>query len=148
LVRICWVTRRYTVAMRLFRVILPVEDIEQATRFYRAILSDEGERVSSGRHYFDCDGVLLALWDPCADGDPEFPGPNPAHIYLSTHEPLETVRQRAIGAGAVPDPQRGSITRQPWGERSFYVSDPWGNPVCIVEYGTEYRGGPFPQVTT
>jgi len=135
------------VCMRVFRVILPVEDIEEATRFYGTLLATDGERVTSGRHYFDCDGVLLACWDPPADGDPAFPGPNPGHVYLSTDEPLETVRQRAIDAGAVPDSARGSITRQPWGECSFYARDPWGNPFCIVESGTEYRGGSFTPIT-
>jgi hypothetical protein len=28
----------------------------------------------------------------------------------------------------------------PWGERSFYAEDPWGNPLCFVEEGTFYRG--------
>lgn len=129
--------------MRTFRVILPVEDIEGATRFYATLLAVAGERVTSGRHYFDCDGVLLACWDPFADGDPAFPGPNHGPVYLSTTEPLETIHQRATDAGAVLDPVRGSITRQPWGERSFYARDPWGNPFCIVESGTEYRGGSF-----
>ncbi len=67
----------YTVCMRVFRVIVPVEDIEEATRFYGTLLAADGERVTSGRHYFDCDGVLLACWDPRADGDRTFPGPNP-----------------------------------------------------------------------
>ncbi len=129
--------------MRAFRVILPVEDIDRATRFYATLLALDGERVTSGRHYFDCDGVLLACWDPLADGDPAFSGPNPGRVYLSTSEPLEIVRQRAVEAGAVPDAARGSIARQPWGERSFYARDPWGNPFCIVQSGTEYRGGSF-----
>jgi len=137
----------YTVCMRVFRVILPVEDIEEATRLYGTLLAADGERVTSGRHYFDCDGVLLACWDPRADGDRTFPGPNPGHVYLSTNEPLETVRQRAVDAGAVPDSTRGSITRQPWGEHSFYARDPWGNPFCIVASGTEYRGGSFTPIT-
>jgi hypothetical protein len=28
----------------------------------------------------------------------------------------------------------------PWGERSFYVEDPWKNPLCFVEEGTVYTG--------
>jgi hypothetical protein len=42
-----------------------------------------------------------------------------------------------------PDPTRGAIARQPWGERSFYARDLWGNPFCIVQTGTEYRGRDF-----
>ncbi|MGI8712660.1 MAG: VOC family protein [Solirubrobacteraceae bacterium] len=48
-----------------------------------------------------------------------------------------------IDAGAVLDETRGAIARQPWGERSFYARDPWGNPFAVVESGTEYRGGDF-----
>lgn len=130
--------------MQLFRVILPVADIEAATAFYQQVLGGQpGERVTSGRHYFDCGGVLLACWDPLADGDPENPGPNPGHIYLSTGEPLETVRARAVVAGAIADDFRGAVGTRPWGERSFYARDPWGNRFCVVESGTEYRGGAF-----
>jgi catechol 2,3-dioxygenase-like lactoylglutathione lyase family enzyme len=129
--------------MRIFRVIVPVEDIDAATKFYGSLLCASGERVTSGRHYFDCDGVLLACWDARADGDPGFPGPNAGRVYLSTSEPLEAVRRRAIAAGAFPDARRGAIASQPWGERSFYARDPWGNPFCVAESGTEYRGGAF-----
>ncbi len=129
--------------MRIFRVIVPVKDINAATQFYGALLGISGERVTSGRHYFHCDGVLLACWDALADGDLAFPGPNQGHVYLSTSEPLETVRQRAINAGATPDQTRGTIARQPWGERSFYARDPWNNPFCVIESGTEYHGGDF-----
>jgi uncharacterized glyoxalase superfamily protein PhnB len=64
-------------------------------------------------------------------------------VYLATEEPLETVRRRALDAGAVPDPGYGTIADRPWGERSFYARDPWGNPFSFVAAGTEYRGGGF-----
>jgi hypothetical protein len=28
--------------------------------------------------------------------------------------------------------------QRPWGERSFYVVDPWGNDLCFCENGTLY----------
>ena len=34
----------------------------------------------------------------------------------------------------------GGIVVRPWGERSFYVEDPWKNPLCFVEEGTVYTG--------
>ncbi len=130
--------------MELFRVVLPVEDIDAAAAFWGAVLGGvAGERVTGGRHYFDCGATLLACWDAVADGDPHFPGPNPGTVYLSTTEALATVRDRAVGAGAVPDEQRGDIDRRPWGEQSFYARDPWGNRFCVVATGTEYRGGEF-----
>jgi len=129
--------------MHLFRVIVPVEDIERAAAFYSHLLDMAGERVTSGRHYFDCEGVILACWDPRADGDPAFPGPNHGHVYLATAQDLNAVRARALADGAVPDAQRGEVARQPWGESSFYARDPWGNPFCVVARGSEYRGGDF-----
>lgn len=129
--------------MKLFRVIVPVSDIDAAADFYSDLLDTPGERVSSGRHYFDCDGTVLAVLDPLADGDATPLEPNQEQVYLATTELLEQVRQRAIDAGAVPDTALGEIDVRPWGERSFYIRDPWENPVCLVEHGTEYLGGKF-----
>ena len=55
----------------LYRVIHPVKDIEIAARFYSEVLDASGERISPGRHYFDCEGTILACYDPIADGDAE-----------------------------------------------------------------------------
>lgn len=129
--------------MKLFRVIVPVGDIDAGAVFYGAVLHARGERVTSGRHYFDCGGTLLACLDAVADGDPEPLASNSGHVYLSTDEPLEDVRDRAARAGAMFDDERGEIGRQPWGERSFYARDPWGNPFCVVEADSEYLGGSF-----
>jgi len=56
---------------RLYRIILPVPDIEGASAFYGSVLGMPGQRVSPGRHYFDCGGTILACYDPVADGDGE-----------------------------------------------------------------------------
>jgi len=45
--------------MRLYRVIVRVLDLDAASRFYASLLDDPGERVTSGRHYFDCGGTIL-----------------------------------------------------------------------------------------
>ena len=58
--------------MSLYRVIVPVTDIEQAARFYSEVLGDPGRRVSGGRHYFGADkagGAILACYSPKEDGD-------------------------------------------------------------------------------
>jgi hypothetical protein len=34
----------------------------------------------------------------------------------------------------------GEPVVRPWGENSFYVDDPTGNPLCFVEAGTIYAG--------
>jgi uncharacterized glyoxalase superfamily protein PhnB len=130
----------------LFRIIVPVTSIEAAASFYRQVLDEPGRRVSPGRHYFDCGGTILACYDPHADGDGYEARPLPEPIYLAVDD-LDGTFARAQAAGAtfasdvVPDVgPLGAIAHRPWGERSFYVSDPFGNPLCFVARGTEFTG--------
>src|SRR6476659_8096524 len=97
---------------RLFRVILPVGDIEAAARFYGHVLDIPGRRVSSGRHYFDCGGTILACYDALADGDPGPVGPNPQHVYFSVDD-LYAAHTRAEQAGCR---ELTGIEVRPWGE--------------------------------
>jgi len=138
-----------TSSIRLFRVIMPVTNIDDAAKFYSALLDQPGFRVSKGRHYFDCGGVILAVYDAAADGDRAAVRSNPEHVYFAVPD-LEAVFERAetvgglskeTGDGALP---MGSIARRPWGERSFYMHDPSGNPLCFVDEQSVYRGGPPP----
>ncbi|MEX2210971.1 MAG: VOC family protein [Gaiellaceae bacterium] len=123
-------------APRLFRVILPVSDIDQAAEFYGRVLGSPGVRVSGGRHYFDCGGTILACFDPLADGNAEPLGPNPDYVYFAVDD-LEAVHERARAAGCR---ELTPIETQPWGERSFYGRDPYGNPVCFVDEETTFTG--------
>jgi hypothetical protein len=104
-------------------VIVPVGDIERATRFYQALLADAGRRVSSGRHYFDCGGTILACYDPRADGDDFDARANQEHLYFAV-EHLENVFVRARSAMADSGGRVDErIETRPWRERSFYMSD-------------------------
>ena len=123
--------------VRLFRVILPVSDIESATEFYAVLFGINGQRVSPGRHYFDCGGTILACFDPRADGDDFDPTPNPDHVYFAVGD-LDACYERAKGLSCVPLDQ--GICVQPWGERSFYAMDPFGNPFCVVDEATLFTG--------
>jgi catechol 2,3-dioxygenase-like lactoylglutathione lyase family enzyme len=134
-------------SMRLFRVILPVADIEPAATFYAELLDQPGMRVSGGRHYFPCGDVVLALYSPRGDGDPREPRPNWDHVYFAVDD-IEAVYRRAqklgglatfVGDGGIP---MGEIARRPWGERSFYMADPFGNPLCFVDGKTLFTGPP------
>jgi catechol 2,3-dioxygenase-like lactoylglutathione lyase family enzyme len=121
----------------LFRVILPVSDIEAAASFYSDVLGMPGERVSPGRHYFACGGTILACYEAVADADPEPVGPNPQHVYFSVDD-LEATRGRVARRSA------GDVTPievRPWGERSFYAKDPFGNPICFVDSRTLFTAG-------
>jgi uncharacterized glyoxalase superfamily protein PhnB len=122
---------------RLFRVILPVSDIGRAQQFYGALLEAAGTRVSPGRHYFGCEGVILACFDPRADGDAWDAKPNPDHVYFSVND-LDAACERARKAGAAIT---RAIETQPWGERSFYCTDPFGNKLCFVDSETLFTAG-------
>ena len=124
-------------APRLFRAILPVTDIEQATAFYSRLLDIPGERVWVNRHYFDCGGTILACVDPQhGEGSRGFTH-NPEHIYFAVAD-LEAVYEQAKQAGC--QWLEGGIREREWGERSFYAEDPFGNPICFVDEATVYTG--------
>jgi catechol 2,3-dioxygenase-like lactoylglutathione lyase family enzyme len=131
----------------LFRVIVPADDLETSVRFYSALLDQPGMRVSGGRHYFRCGAVTVAVYNPSGDDDRTQPRPNFGHIYFSTDD-LDAYFTRAqqvgglsreMGDGALP---MGEIAKRPWGERSFYVDDPFGNPLCFVDAATVFKGPP------
>ena len=123
---------------RLYRVILPVSDIEAATSFYRQLLGQSGKRVSRGRHYFDCGGTILACFDPRADGDGFDARPNPDHLYFAV-EDVEAALRRAQSLPCREIDRQ--VKTQPWGERCFYAQDPFGNPICMVDERTVFTGG-------
>ena len=132
-------------ASRLYRIIMPVADLDPAQRFYATLLDQEGVRVSPGRHYFACGDVTLALYSPAGDGDDRQPHPNFDHVYFAVDD-LPRVFQRAervgglspeIGDGGLP---MGQIAVRPWGDRSFYLRDPFGNPLCFVDAATLFTG--------
>ena len=131
-------TERYMASARLFRVIVPVSSIEEATVFYSALLDQPGRRISPGRHYFGCGGVILACFDPRADGDPWEATPNPDHVCFAVEDLEDYIRR-------VREQPNSTILRpievQPWGERSFYCKDPFGNKLCFVEENTKFTGG-------
>jgi predicted enzyme related to lactoylglutathione lyase len=126
--------------MRLFRVIVPVSDIDEAARFYETLIGTPGQRVSSGRHYIDCEGTILALFSPREDTDPWDARPNPEPVYFAVDD-LAAVERRATALAARVD---SPIQVQPWGERSFYLRDPYDNRLCMVDAGTLFTGLPDP----
>ena len=130
-------------APRLFRIILQVPDLDQAEQFYGELLGDKGRRIPrASRHYIDCGPVILALVDVTADGDT--PKPLPDNIYFAVAN-LDAVYARAkslncLSTEDVHGVSAGEIVVRPWGERSFYVIDPWGNKLCFVDETTLFTG--------
>lgn len=125
---------------KLYRVILPVSNIEQATIFYGQLMEAPGQRVSPGRHYFDCGGTILACYDPAADGDSLGEGwrfhPK-QYLYFAVAD-LDACFDRAKDAGCGELDKE--IAKMPWGERMFYAKDPFGNPICFVDENTLFTG--------
>lgn len=127
----------------LFRLILQVDDLDKAAEFYAKLMGDPGRRIpGASRHYIDCGPVILALVDVTAGGDEAKPIPD--YIYFAVGD-LERLHAQAIeldclstedvhGAGA------GEMVVRPWGERSFYVHDPWSNGLCFVDETTLFTG--------
>jgi len=128
---------------KMFRVTLQVADLDQASAFYAKLLDDQGRRIPRGsRHYFDCGPVILALVDVSA-GKLE-PKPIPDYIYFAVSN-LDAVYERAkamncLAKGDVHGEASGGIVKRPWGERSFYAEDPWGNGLCFVDESTLFTG--------
>jgi catechol 2,3-dioxygenase-like lactoylglutathione lyase family enzyme len=125
---------------KIFRVTIEVADLDKAAAFYGKLLGTDGKRHPGARHYFDCGGVILAVLDPSRGG--LTPTPGPKSLYFAVGD-VGAVHARAKQLGAlapykVHGEDAGAVIERPWGEKSFYVVDPWGNDLCFVEDGTLY----------
>jgi hypothetical protein len=89
--------------------------------------------------------VILALVDVNGEGIPGLePKPLPDYIYFAVSD-AEAVHQRArelqcLSTDDVHGESAGDLVKRPWGERSFYVHDPWGNGLCFVDENTLFTG--------
>jgi catechol 2,3-dioxygenase-like lactoylglutathione lyase family enzyme len=124
-------------APAIFRIFAPVTDLAKGIDFYQRLLNDDGRVIRGGRHYFDCGAVILAIVEnsgpPVAD-----------HIYFAVPN-LESIHTRAkelgcLETGEVHGASAGKMILRPWGERSFYVRDPFGNGLCFVDEKTLFTG--------
>ena len=128
-------------APSLYRIILQVDDLDKAENFYGTLLGDRGRRIHrGGRH---CGPVILALVDVAGEGT-DRPTPLPDFIYFSVAD-LEQFHDRAKQLNCLSDEDvhgdsAGEIVKRPWGERSFYTHDPWGNGLCFVDENTLFTG--------
>ena len=121
----------------IFRIFIPVTDFDAAMHFYKTLFDDEGRPVHRGRHYFQCGPVIFAVIEnngtPIGD-----------HVYFSTGD-LESFFERAKQLDCLEDNDvhgspSGEINVRPWGERSFYARDPFGNGLCFVDEATLFTG--------
>jgi catechol 2,3-dioxygenase-like lactoylglutathione lyase family enzyme len=125
---------------KVFRITLEVGDLEHATRLYAELFGQEGQRHPGARHYFDCGGVIVAVLDVSRGG--MLPTPGPKSLFFAVDD-VDAIHERAehldvLAPYDVHGEAAGTVTTRPWGERSFYVVDPWGNDLCFCENGTLY----------
>ena len=124
--------------MRLFRINIEVGELQRATEFYSTLLALQGRPQRGSRVYFVAGPVALQVVQV------EKPHTAAKALYFAVSD-LEAAFKRAKSLGClsqeqVHDAPGGGIVVRPWGERSFYAEDPFGNPLCFVERGTEFTG--------
>ena len=125
--------------MKIFRIDVEVSNLDQAAEFYGKLLGEPGKRHPGARHYFNCGGVVLSVLDPTQGGMK----PTPSNEIYFAVDDVAAVHARAKALNALAPFQvhgqpAGDVIQRPWGEKSFYVTDPWGNELCFVEDGTLY----------
>lgn len=133
-------------APTLYRIILQVDNLDQAEEFYGKLLGDRGRRIPyASRHYIDCGPVILALVDVNGENIPGLrPQPLPDYIYFAVKD-AEAFHERArelqcLATEDVHGASAGDLVQRPWGERSFYARDPWDNKLCFVDETTLFTG--------
>jgi len=123
---------------QFFRLNIEVGNLDQAIDFYSKLLEIQGRKQPGSRVYYECGAVTLQVVQV------KKPHTAAKALYFTVKD-LETIFERAkelgcLSAETVHDAPGGGIVVRPWGERSFYGEDPWGNPLCFVEEGTVYTG--------
>jgi hypothetical protein len=123
---------------QFFRMNLEVGDLAAAQAFYETLLNTQSRGQAGSRFYINPGPVALQVVQTQA------PHPAAKALYFVVND-LEAVHARAkilnsLSSLPVHTMNGGDISVKPWGERSFYAQDPWGNPLCFVEAGTVYAG--------
>ena len=125
-------------APALFRINVEVGDVDRAAKEWGAMLGLVGRPQAGARVYFTAGAVTLQVVE-CV---PPHPAAKALYFLVDELEPLHA-RARELGwlsKERVHGEPGGEISVRPWGERSFYAEDPWGNPLCFVQTGTTYPG--------
>jgi catechol-2,3-dioxygenase len=127
---------------QMFRLNIEVGDLAAAQTFYETLFGAQGRGQAGNRFYLNAGPVALQVVDVVAFG--RTPHPAAKALYFTVTD-LDAIHQRAaslnaLSTEAVHGLKAGDISVKPWGERSFYLNDPWGTPLCFVDAATVYAG--------
>jgi extradiol dioxygenase family protein len=123
-----------------FRLNIEVGDLAKAASFYGELFGIDGRMQAGSRVYIQAGPATLQV----VDVSPEAPHVAAKALYFTVKD-VDAVharakKLRALSKELVHGKPGGDLVTRPWGERSFYADDPWGNPLCFVEAGTTYPG--------
>jgi len=126
---------------QFFRLNVEVGDLDAAIVFYTDLLGVQGRKQAGRRCHFDCGLVTVQLLDVSSNGRPHPAAKSLCFTVQNLEAAFDGARAlNCLSRDDVHDAPAGGIVVRPWGERSFYAEDPWGNPLCFVEEGTVYPG--------
>ena len=126
---------------QMFRLNVEVGDLAIAGPMYAELFGVPARGQAGARVYVSCGPVTLQVVDVSSQRAPH---PAAKALYFTVHD-LDAAHARAKKLGILSaemvhgTPAADPVVR-PWGERSFYAEDPWGNQFCFVEAGTVYAG--------
>ena len=119
--------------LKLYQVSLGVENIDKAESFYRQLLGTAGQRKGAGGVHFKCGELVLICHLSKQSADLARAAATATHLLFVVAD-LEALFGQAKTAGcASMDDQ---VTHLPWGDRSFSVTDPFGNPLSFIDVET------------
>jgi hypothetical protein len=123
---------------QMFRLNVEVGNVAEAARFYGLLFDMVARPQAGSRVYVTAGPVTLQIVQTSP------PHPAAKALYFTVND-LDAVHARALSLGCLSKEMvhglvGGDVNVRPWGERSFYADDPWGNPLCFVESGTVYPG--------
>jgi predicted enzyme related to lactoylglutathione lyase len=126
---------------QMFRLNVEVGDLKAAATLYQTLFDVQGRLQAGHRVYVPVGPVTLQVVDVSSQRQPH---PCAKALYFTVDD-LDAAHARAkslnvLSVELVHGSPAGEPIVRPWGERSFYVDDPWGNQFCFVEAGTVYAG--------
>ena len=115
--------------VNLYKVVLPVSDLDRAETFYQQLLNVPGRRGSPELCHFDVGETILTCYLASREQDADEPAASREMCFYV--DDLETIFLQAQQAGCASLDEE--IINQPWGYLSFTAEDPFGNYFVFVD---------------